>query len=119
MTTLQQALVAPFTRARNVAVDREQVDNRGFLAILIVAALVSAGLLLALNSALTAGAFEVQTLQHHSADLQRAQQAIGQTVSIEQSPARLAGRAAALGMIPAKNPTFLVVHSNAAATTKP
>ena len=119
MTTLQQAIVAPFTRARQDVAVRERVDNRGFLVFLVALALIGAGMLLFLNSLLTAGAFQVQSLQHRSADLQRAQQSIGESVSIAQSPARLARHAAQLGMIPAQNPTFLVVRSSTADAAAP
>jgi hypothetical protein len=117
MTTFQQALTAPFVRAKAQTVSRGRADNRRFIIILGAVVLLGAMALLALNSVNTAGAFEIKSLQKQSADLQVQQQQIGERVSKAQSPARLARAAASLGMIPAKDPVFIVVKSNSQASS--
>ena len=118
MTTLQQALVAPFIRVKGRATTRGRADNRAFIIVLSVVALMGAAGLLALNSVNTAGAFEIKSLQRQSADLQVQQQQIGERVSRAQSPVRLSKAAAALGMVPAKDPIFIVVKGNPDGNTR-
>lgn len=115
MTTLQQAITAPFIRVKAHSVARGRADNRRFVIILGALALMGAMLLLAINAWNTAGAFEIKSLQKRSAELQVQQQQTGERVSKAQSPARLARAAAVLGMVPAKDPVFIVVKGETAA----
>lgn len=112
MTTLQQAIAAPFVRVRARSITRGRADNRRFIVILSAVVLVGAMGLLSLNALNTAGAFEIKALQKQSADLQVQQQQIGERVSKAQSPGRLARAAAALGMVPASDPVFIVVKDD-------
>ena len=117
MTTLQQALAAPFVRVKGRAATRGRADNRTFIIVLCFLALLGAAGLLALNSVNTAGAFDIKSLQRQSADLQVQQQQIGERVSRAQSPVRLSRAAAKLGMVPAKDPIFIVVNNAPVAGT--
>lgn len=73
---------------------------------LLVAGLVS---LLMLNTALAQGAFIIDHLQTRSGQLTDQEQALDEQLAGEESPARLAARAAALGMVPGTNPAFIRV----------
>lgn len=72
--------------------------------------LLSAGLM-ALNTGLVHGAFAVQSLQKQSAQLERAQQTLGDAVAVAEAPGRIAIAASKLGMQPAVRPVFLSVDA--------
>jgi hypothetical protein len=77
--------------------------------VLLVGALLVGGLagLLALNTTLQQGSFTLQDLQQRSSSLQDQEQALAQSVAVDDTPQRLANRAAALGMVPSVNPVFI------------
>jgi hypothetical protein len=71
--------------------------------------LLSLGLvgLLMLNTAIGQGAFELQRLQVQSQQLADTQEALSQSLDSYRSPAALASRASALGMVPASEMAFI------------
>ncbi len=69
--------------------------------------------LLLLNTALAEGSFAEQELQQRVADLADDEGTLAQEVAIAESPARLAERAQALGMVPTTNPAFLRLSDGA------
>ncbi len=75
----------------------------------LVVVLIVAGLLalLTLNTALQQASFTVGRLESQAADLADREQALAQQVAIEEAPARLAERAAQLGMVPSESPAFI------------
>jgi hypothetical protein len=72
---------------------------------------VGLGASLALNTALGSGAFELATLQQRHADLMDAQQQAAQRLATLETPASLAKKARALGMMAATGPAFLSVDT--------
>ncbi|MFC5998359.1 hypothetical protein ACFP6A_06450 [Quadrisphaera sp. GCM10027208] len=81
----------------------------------VVAALLASTLvaLLMLNIALSRGAFTVHELERRSDLLAEEQQALAERLAVEASPARLAERAAGLGMVPNENPAGLRLEDGA------
>jgi hypothetical protein len=77
--------------------------------VVVVVAALAAGLvgLLLLNIAMQKGAFELARLDAQATDLRTRQQALDLEVDRLGSPARLARRAEAQGMVPNPNPVFL------------
>jgi hypothetical protein len=77
--------------------------------VLLVLALLGGGLvsLLLINTALSQGAFAVQSLQKANASLTEQQQQLGQSLADAGQPNALASRAVALGMVPGGAPAFL------------
>lgn len=75
----------------------------------VVVSLLGAGLLglLVLNTALAQDAFRLHTLKQDSRALEDREEALRREVEALRSPQELAGRAAALGMVPAGPPVFL------------
>lgn len=77
--------------------------------VLLVGLLLSAGLigLLLLNTALGQGSFTVHDLSRQADQLDDQAQALQRQLARAESPAQLAGRARALGMVPSENPAFV------------
>jgi hypothetical protein len=77
--------------------------------VLLVIALLGGGLLgpLLLNTQRAQGAFTLSDLQRHNTTLQDQVQALRLQVQQDRTPAALASRAAALGMVPGTAPLFL------------
>jgi hypothetical protein len=86
--------------------------RRGPFAAVVVSLLV-AGLLglLVLNTVLAKGAFALHTLSQESRDLADREQTLSREVEALRSPQALAGKAAAMGMVPAGPPAFLELPS--------
>lgn len=87
----------------------EQTRRTGAaFAILCVALLVS-GLLamLLLNTGLAQGSYTLYHLQSRAGELSDTEDAITQELQTQESPAHLAARAAALGMVPSQSAAFL------------
>lgn len=124
MSTIREAIAAPWpvrsrdaVRTRTTDVVTHRTSLRGFALIIAGLIIILSGLLMALNIMLVHGAFAVQSMQTESQSLERAQQSLGDAVASEESPSRLAERAAALGMQPAINPIFLKLKSNSSSTS--
>jgi hypothetical protein len=77
--------------------------------VVLIVALLGGGLivLLLLNMVLAQDAFTVTQLQAQVSQLQDRQEALAQQVDRMSSPARLAQRAHALGMVVSQNPVFI------------
>ncbi|HEU4676840.1 MAG TPA: hypothetical protein VFS29_12670 [Motilibacteraceae bacterium] len=77
--------------------------------VLLVGLLLSAGLigLLLLNTALGQGSFALHDLNHRADQLDDQAQALQRQLAKAESPAQLAARARALGMVPSENPAFV------------
>lgn len=75
----------------------------------ICATLLATGLigLLLLNTALAQGSFTLHDLRATSDQLTDTQDALDQSLAVSQSPAHLATRAAAMGLVPAQSSAFL------------
>jgi hypothetical protein len=87
---------------------RATVQRRApFVALVVV--VLAVGLIgqLVLNTSLGQGAFGLHDLQSRSDDLAERQQSLEQQLARLQSPADLAERARALGMVESENPVFL------------
>jgi hypothetical protein len=84
-------------------------EPRGGLFATMCVLVLAGGLMavLALNTALAQGSFELHDLQARSGELADAQEALSQAVDAERAPAEVARRARALGMVPADSPAFL------------
>ena len=96
-------------RARITAGPRSrQARGRTPFAVLIVT-LLSAGLLglLALNTALNEGAFELSRLKRQTTDLTDERQGLQAQIDQNAAPDALARRARELGMVPGGGPAFL------------
>ena len=95
------------TSLRLVVARRSQAARAPF--VIAVVLLLGAGLLglLALNTVLAQDAFTLHTLQGNGHVLADREQALQRAVSDLQSPASLAARATALGMVPGGSPAFL------------
>ena len=91
----------------------ERISTARFALVVVAVVLGGLGASLALNTALGSGAFELATLQQRHADLMDAQQQAAQRLATLETPASLAVRAHALGMIPATGPAFLTIKSGA------
>ena len=77
--------------------------------VVVVMSVLAVGLvgLILMSTVLQAQSFEAAKLDRTAATLEAQQQAIGREVDQLQSPANVARRALALGMVPNENPTFL------------
>lgn len=77
--------------------------------VILVATLLAGGLagLLVLHTALAEDSFRLQDLKNRSAALAAREQALEQQVAMEASPARLAAKAEAMGMVRSVNPAFI------------
>jgi outer membrane biosynthesis protein TonB len=77
--------------------------------VLLVGLLLSAGLigLLLLNTALGQGSFALHDLNRRADQLDDQAQALQRQLAKAESPAQLAVRAQALGMVPSENPAFV------------
>jgi len=77
--------------------------------VVVVLTVLGVGLvgLIVLSTVLQAQSFEAAKLDRQAAALETQQQAIAREVDRLQSPANVAGRAIAIGMVPNANPAFL------------
>ena len=89
----------------------ERLSTARFAALVILLVLFGLAASLLLNTALGSGAFELATLQQRHADLMDAQQQAAQQLATFETPAVLAKRAHALGMVAATGPAFLSVST--------
>ena len=89
----------------------ERISTGKFAAFVFIVVVVGLGASLALNTALGSGAFELATLQQRHADLMDAQQQAAQRLATLETPASLAKKARALGMMAASGPAFLSVDT--------
>ncbi len=90
-------------------VARQQASARRAPFVVLVSILLTAGLLtlLMLNTVLAESSFQMHDLTARSVVLADQQEALERVLAVEASPARLAGRAEALGMVPGGSPAFL------------
>lgn len=113
--TSLRSSTAPIARRRPalelVAPARTDARRGPFAA--VVVSLLVAGLLglLVLNTVLAKGAFSLHTLSQESRDLADREQTLSREVEALRSPQALAGKAAAMGMVPAGPPAFLELPS--------
>ncbi|WP_327676368.1 cell division protein FtsL [Kitasatospora sp. NBC_00458] len=108
-------------RARiTVRPGRRQVRGRTPFAVLVVV-LLAAGLLglLALNTALNEGSFELSRLQRQTTVLTDEQQGLQHQIDQNSAPDALARRAAELGMVPAGGMAFLDLPNGGAVVGTP
>ncbi|MED7954078.1 cell division protein FtsL [Streptomyces sp. BE20] len=108
-------------RARiTVRPGRRQVRGRTPFAVLVVV-LLGAGLLglLALNTALNEGSFELSRLQRQTTVLTDEQQGLQHQIDQNSAPDALARRAAELGMVPAGGMAFLDLPNGGAVVGTP
>jgi cell division protein FtsB len=77
--------------------------------VVVVMTVLAVGLvgLIVMSTVLQAQSFEAAKLDRQAASLETQQQSIGREVDRLQSPANVASRAIALGMVPNANPAFL------------
>jgi cell division protein FtsB len=77
--------------------------------VVVVLAVLGAGLvgLILMSTVLQAQSFEAARLDRKAASLETQQQSIAREVDRLQSPAHVAARAVAIGMVPNANPAFL------------
>jgi cell division protein FtsB len=77
--------------------------------VVVVLTVLAAGLvgLIVMSTVLQAQSFEAAKLDREAASLETKQQSIGREVDRLQSPANVASRAVAAGMVPNANPAFL------------
>lgn len=77
--------------------------------VVVVLSVLGAGLvgLILMSTVLQAQSFESSRLDRQASELQTRQQAVAREVDRLQSPANVAARAIALGMVPNANPAFL------------
>jgi hypothetical protein len=105
-----RALNRPTTGTPRLRVVTGEHLRRGDAAFgIFCAVLLSAGLigLLLLNTSLAQGSFELHKLRATSDQLSDAQGALTQSLDASKSPANLATRATAMGMVPAQSAAFL------------
>jgi hypothetical protein len=94
---------------------REPVESERFSApprapfVLLVVGLMAAALvsLLLLNTVLAQDAFSLSELQRNNQQLVQSRQALQESIAREESPAVLAQKARALGMVPNPHPAFI------------
>jgi hypothetical protein len=89
----------------------QRISTGRFAAFVFLVVLVGLGASLVLNTALGSGAFELATLQQQHSDLMDAQQQAAQRLAALETPASLAKKARALGMMAATGPAFLSVDT--------
>lgn len=98
----------------------ESVDRKAFAIFLTVVAIAGLLALLAINTALSQGAFELTKLNSQATSLNDQREAVMKKIAKASSPAVLAYRAKAAGMISSQSPRFLVVGpDNETAKTSP
>lgn len=97
------------TRPRLRVVTGAPPKHGGATFSIICASLLAAGLigLLLLNTALAQGSFTLHDLRATSAQLTDSEDSLTQSLEISKSPANLAAKAAAMGMVPAQSVAFL------------
>lgn len=89
---------------------RRRVPFAASCAALLALTLVA---LLLLNITLARGAYRVHALEQQQDLLKEEQQGLSERLAAEAAPARLAQRAAALGMVPNPNPAMLRLEDGA------
>ncbi|MBK5308059.1 MAG: hypothetical protein JJD92_15345 [Frankiaceae bacterium] len=92
---------------RLVATRRSSAARAPFIAVVVGILAVGLLLLLLLNTVLAQDAFRLHSLQVQGRQLADQEQALQREVERLQSPASLANRAGALGMVPGGPPAFL------------
>ena len=105
-----RALNRPDTTTPRLRVVTGAPQRRGGAAFgIICATLLAAGLigLLLLNTSLAQGSFILHDLRATSDQLSDTQDALNQSLAASKSPASLATRAAAMGLVPARSSAFL------------
>jgi hypothetical protein len=90
-----------------------QRSSRAAFVILILT-LLGVGLvgLLVLNTSLQQSAFDVEELRNTTTELRDQRAALAEEVSERSAPGQLARQAERLGMIPAEDPSFIVVGTD-------
>ena len=89
----------------------ERVDRKSFFVFISVVASMGLLSLLAINTMLSQGAFELSKLQSEAISLNDQRDAVMKKIDRASSPQILAYRAKMAGMVPSQNPRFLVVNS--------
>ena len=96
----------------DLSVDNSQaVSNRAFIGFLIGVFTVGLLLLLSLNTALTSGAFTLENMKLHLAEVNDQRDALLNQVSLYSSPNNLAASATKLGMQPQAGINFLDLNT--------
>ncbi len=107
-TPAPEAAVEARADLRQVPKPAATVAGTGMFAFIVLALLTGGmALLLALNTSLAQGAFEISGLLGTQHDLAITEQGLMQYVTAAESPERLEVRARALGMVPAETPVFI------------
>ncbi len=104
----RQAPARPVTpRLRVVAAPADARSRAGLVVACLSLLVLGLICLLVLNVGLERGAYELRDQRAQTAQLIEQKQALEETINAAQGPAALAAKAQALGMVPARNATFL------------
>jgi hypothetical protein len=87
----------------------KNVDRKAFAIFLTSVAIAGLLALLAINTALSQGAFELTKLNAQATTLNDQREAVMKKIAKASSPAVLAYRAKAVGMVASQSPRFLIV----------
>ncbi len=89
-----------------------KADRKTFVFLLSAIAVTGLLTLLAINTMLSQGAFELSKLQTQATALNDQREAVMKKIATASSPGQLALRAKAEGMIPSQSPRFLILNSD-------
>ena len=95
------------------SVEEKAVDRKAFAIFLTSVAVAGLLALLTINTALSQGAFELMKLNAQATTLSDQREAVMKKIAQASSPAVLANRAKAVGMVPSQSPRFLIVGPSA------
>lgn len=102
--TIEEAKAAGLRLVRPV---RSRARKAPFVVVVLTVLAIGLVGLIIMSTVLQAQSFEAAKLDRQAATLETQQQAIARDVDRLQSPANVASRAIALGMVPNANPAFL------------
>lgn len=102
--TIEEAKAAGLRLVRPV---RSRARKAPFVVVVLTVLAIGLVGLIIMSTVLQAQSFEAARLDRQAASLQTEQQSIAREVDRLQSPANVASRAIAIGMVPNANPAFL------------
>lgn len=97
----------------------ERADRKTFVIFLSIIGGIGLLVLLAINTMLAQGAFELHRLQAQATTLSDQREAVMRQIDLASSPEVLAARAIAQGMTPSQSPRFLSLNSSTVISTVP
>jgi hypothetical protein len=98
---------------------RERADRKTFIIFLSVIGAIGLLVLLAINTLLAQGAFELAHLQTQATILSDQREAVIRQIDQASSPEELAMRAIAAGMVPSQSPRFLTLNVSPVNSVRP